>query len=129
MTEITAYNNPAAPTHRQWIAYVVLDDGKLWGVYATSNEEQTAKARIEQLWIKERGNTAADPWASVPTTTIELKSSLNGPFRQDYLKAKEHHFAGKVWMRHKEKGLVRIAANDVVNYEQQGYYKSGPRGK
>jgi hypothetical protein len=54
MTEVTAYNNPNAPIHRQWIAYVVMDNGNLWGVYAIGATEEAAKVKIQTLWESER---------------------------------------------------------------------------
>lgn len=112
MTEATAYHNPNAPVYRQWIAYMVLDDGKLWGVYATGATEEAAKAKIETLWNKEGSKiTKADPWATVTTD-------------------KQHHFAGKIWMRHKEtRDLVRVPLTEISLYEGNGYERSGPRSK
>lgn len=54
MTEVTAYHNPNAPVHRRWIAYVVMDNGNLWGVYSTSDTEESARIKIANLWEIER---------------------------------------------------------------------------
>lgn len=59
MTEVTAYNNPNAPAYRQWIAYVVLDNGNLWGVYAIGATEEAAKVKIQTLWESERQRAAS----------------------------------------------------------------------
>lgn len=118
MIEITAYHNATAPVWRQWIAYVVLSDGKLWGVYATGATDEAAKSKIGALWGNEQAKfkTQSSSWDDI----AEPKSS-NG---------KEHHFANKVWMRHKEdRTLVRVPLTEITMYEQRGFKRSGPRSK
>lgn len=120
MTEITAYHNPTAPVYRQWIAYVVLSDGKLWGVYAIGATEEAARVKISMLWRNEQAKfkTQSSSWDDI----AESKSS-NGDDKQ-------HHFANKVWMRHKaERNLVRVPLTEITMYEGRGYERSGPRSK
>lgn len=121
MTEITAYHNATAPVYRQWIAYIVLNDGKLWGVYAIGATEEAAKAKISTLWESERVKATAivDKWVD-----NGIKKSSD-PWAET-----KHHRAGKIWMRHKEtRELVSIPLTEIMMYEGKGYERSGPRSK
>jgi hypothetical protein len=124
MTEITAYHNPTAPWFREWIAYVVLSDGKLWGVYAIGATEEAAKAKISSLWENEQAKfkTQSSSWDD-----LTIKDPFTG---RPVGEGKQHHFANKVWMRHKiERNLVRVPLTEITMYEGKGYERSGPRSK
>lgn len=122
MTEITAYHNATAPVYRQWIAYVVLSDGKLWGVYAIGSTEDEAVRKIVALWESERAKvTIVDPWANANQPRANVEQAHNEA---------KHHRAGKIWMRHKEtRELVSIPLTEITMYEGKGYERSGPRSK
>ena len=78
MTEVTAYNNPNAPVYRQWIAYVVLDNGNLWGVYAIGATEEAAKVKIQTLWESERQRLNPNPSGYKPAVFSAPGSSETG---------------------------------------------------
>lgn len=118
--EITAYNNPNAPEHRRWIAYVVLSNGQLWGVYATASTEGAAKEKIGNLWesekakIKPLGNEAH---------TVEMPTEWGDK--------REHHLAGLVWIinkatREKKRVSPQIAEGLLAFGEWE---RGGPRSK
>jgi hypothetical protein len=114
MIEVTAYHNPNAPIHRQWIAYVVMDNGNLWGVYATATLEWQAKEKIRDLWESERQKVARmprdnNPWAS---ETALLPDQPEG----EKTSGRGSHTAGLKWVINPKSGeRVRVSS---VNAEQ-----------
>lgn len=130
MTEITAYHSATAPWFREWIAYVVLSDGKLWGVYATGATEEAARVKISTLWESEQAKfkTQSSSWDDVPNNRAPEYNAWNEA--KAGVKKQEHHFSNKVWMRHKEdRTLVRVPLTEIMMYEGKGYERSGPRSK
>lgn len=120
MTEIAAYYNATAPEYRKWIAYVVLSDGKLWGVYATGATEDEAVRKIVALWDNEQAKfkTQSNSWDMIISPGANTTAN------------REHHRVGKIWMRHKEtRELVSIPLTEITMYEGKGYERSGPRSK
>lgn len=103
-----------------WLAFIVLPNGKLWDVRFSGATEEEAKQKAFELWERERKiyevvqiykeieEKGIDPWAS----------------------EKQHHLAGKIWMIHKEtREKIRIPLTEISMYEQRGYERGGPRSK
>lgn len=110
---ITYFSFNAKP-HEAWMAYAVLPNGQRWGVYSTASTEEEAKAKIVALYKSECNKQ----WNSLDNKLIEA------------VKSTQHHFAGKVWMIHKEtRDKKRVALTEISLYEKNGYERGGPRSK
>lgn len=143
MTEVTAYNNPSAPTHRQWIAYVVLDNGNLWGVYAVGATEEAAKTKIQILWERERERVNRNPSgfngatfsAPASSTSPQPETPLaNDPWagvKSTPFEAPKHHLAGMVWVINKlSREKKRVSQVEMVALVNTGdWERGGPRSK
>lgn len=127
-----------------YLAYIVLPNGDYWGVRFNGATEEIARTKAISTWNKEKhkwnkiepekdwlthssdevGLANADPWLDIRAQQRQ-ECMEEGPVFKD----KQHHLAGKVWMRHDVEGLKRVAMTEITMYEKQGYYRSGPRGK
>src|SRR5690348_3698996 len=110
---VTYFSTNALREDLQWTAYVVLPNGEYWGVRFSSATEAAVIAKAVSFYNTEKAKYSAlakevDPWAGV-------KSGRDGS-----------HIVGKVWMKHTEHGLKRVALTEITMYEKQGYYRSGP---
>lgn len=136
MTEVTSYHNPTAPDNRKWIAYVVLGDGKLWGVYATAESQGMAEVKIARLWESERARLALNPQpsaykpepkpaqASLPASWENLASGVKSDGRG-------HGTKGMVWLIGKTTRLKcrvspEVAEGMIANGDWE---RGGPRSK
>lgn len=118
---ITYYSSNAKP-ELAWMAYIVMPNGKLWMVPSFGATEDDAVRKIVALWESERAKViVGDPWANVNQPRANVAQEYND---------KQHHRAGKIWMRHKEtRELVSIPLTEITMYEGKGYERSGPRSK
>ena len=133
MTEVTAYHNPNAPVHRRWIAYVVMDNGNLWGVYAIGATEECARAKIANLWESEHARPLGliprlrdhkpEVFLEPPSLPSSWDTALTGEAPST--------FKGMVWLINKatrakarvspEAAEMMLASND--------WERGGPRSK
>jgi len=129
MTEVTAYNNPFAPINRQWIAYMVMDSGQLWGVYAIGSSEDEAKSKIKTLWESERARvpTIVNPWVNLDPTQQRHGSMEEGLLSKHI----PHHLAGLVWLINKaDRTKCRVSAETAETMIASGdWERGGPRSK
>lgn len=118
-------NTPADMHH---IAYIVLPNGEYWGVRFNGATEEIAKAKAISTWQHEQEKwkrleplvADPDPWAD-----NQHKANINQAHND-----KQHHRAGKVWMRLKEtRELVSIPLTEIAMYEKHGFIRGGPRSK
>jgi hypothetical protein len=137
-TDVVTYRSDnAARDNLRWVAYVVLPNGKYWGVMFTGETEEIAVAKAIELWNSERARfsliqepkfnkpeafaapiSSSNPWAATRTSELPFKDGRGA------------HFAGKLWMRHIEtRKLVRVSANQVDSHLANGYERSSPRSK
>ncbi len=136
MTEIVTYHSTNAKPERSWTAHVVLPNGEYWGVRFDGSTEESVRTKAKSFWDSERSRSGLKP------SPLELKPRVNSaspssddpwntkPLSNDpWGSEKQHHFAGKIWMRHATEGLKRVPLTEITMYEKQGYYRSGPRGK
>lgn len=124
--KFTTYHSTNSAPECAWIAYI---NG--WQVRCVGATEDEAKGRALALWNKERARMVGQleakdsgwgsGWGSnTPATKgSETPTSFgNG-----------HGNAGKVWMRHNIHGLKRMTNQEAERMIDEGWYKSGPRGK
>lgn len=126
MTEVTAYNNPNAPIHRQWIAYVVMDNGNLWGVYAIGATEDAVKTKIQILWESERQkanrNALGDKpavfsaQASLPSFWGETLTS-NAPMPS----GKGQYAIGSKWVINAQGHRARVSSEKAAELVANGW--------
>ncbi len=114
---VTYHSENCARTELAWVAYVVLPNGEYWGVRFNGATEEIARTKAIATWNAEREKykklepLVTNSWDSVP-------------------EQKQHHFANKIWMRHKQdRTLVRVLLTEITMYEGKGYIRSGPRSK
>lgn len=109
-TDIVTYRSENAPREElTWMAQVVLPNNNYWGVYFTGSTEQEAVLKAIKCWNAEEAKLNPDG------------SKVDG---------RGSHFAGKVWMIHKQtREKIRIDAGQVAEYEFKGYERGGPRSK
>lgn len=131
MSEVTSYHNPNAPVYCQWIAYIVLDDGKLWGVYSTGATQEVAEVKIKTLWDSERAKLGV---SQQPAYEAAVKAQSDAKKQNDpwaNYEAPKHHLAGKVWLIHKHtREKCRVEPHVADNMLQSGdWERGGPRSK
>lgn len=137
MTEVTAYNNPSAPTHRQWIAYVVMDNGNLWGVYATAPLQWQAKLKIQTLWESERAKISLNPKPTFNRSEVfsAPASSESGwstnPTSIDAWASEKPARAGSVWLINKvNRNKCRVQPHVAEHMIASGdWERGGPRSR
>lgn len=126
MTEVTAYHNPNAPIHRQWIAYVVMDNGNLWGVYATAALEWQAKEKIKSLWESERQKVArinSQP-AGLTFQTAPLPNQLS----PEKTSGRGSHTAGLKWVINPKTGArARVSEDNALVMVATGEWRYGKK--
>lgn len=122
-TDVVTYRSEnAAREDLIWTAYVVLPNGEYWGVRFNGATEEIVKTKAISLWNSERAKFSKNPVGYIKKEKDFDPWANNGE--------KQHHFVGKVWMRHKEtRDLKRVTLTEITMYEKQGYIRSGPRGK
>lgn len=121
---ITYYSTNAQP-HEAWIAYIKPCacigecNHQAWKVRCVGSTEDEAKNRALALWNGERARMAGQAEHSDKPASSDWSS---------FTPTTGHGNAGKVWMRHPEKGLKRVSETEVAALGE-GWYRSGPRGK
>jgi len=136
MTEVTAYHNPNAPIERQWIAYVVMDNGNLWGVYSVGDTEECARAKIANLWESEHARPLGliprlrDHKPEVFLEPPSLPASW-GEIAPEVKTNREHATKGMVWLVHKfNRTKCRVAPASADHMIASGdWERGGPRSK
>lgn len=121
----------------EWLAYVVLLNGEYWGVCFHGETEEIAKTKAIRLWNSERAKrglnqkpTDNKPFVKSPKPSPDSSEQGNSIAGDPWAFAKQHHRAGKIWMRHKEnRDLISIPITEIAMYEKQGYERGGPRSK
>lgn len=119
--KFTTYHSTNSAPECAWIAYI---NG--WQVRCVGATEDEAKERALALWNKERARMVGQ---------IEVKDrgeavKLDGWISSGALQIKsDHGNVGKVWMRHNIHGLKRMTNQEAERMIDEGWYKSGPRGK
>lgn len=132
MTEVTAYNNPNAPIHRQWIAYVVMDNGKLWGVYSTADTEESARVKIANLWESERARVSLNPQPSGHKPEPKpAPASLPASWDAALMSKAPSAFKGMVWLVNiVSRAKTRVSAETAEAMLASGeWIKGGPRSR
>lgn len=119
------------------LAYIVLPNGEYWGVRFNGATEEIARTKAVSLWNREQGRFRLNQKPTNNKSFVKsAQPSSDGP--QDgnsmpidpWASLKQHHRAGKVWMRHKEsRDLISIPLTEITMYEQRGYERGGPRSK
>jgi len=119
--QIVTYYSENAPVEQCWIAYIVLLNGEYWGVRFNGGTEEIVRMKAINLWNKER-----EKFSKAPIEYIKAEKEFDSWENNG---EKQHHFAGKVWMRSSEGELKRVVLTEIGMYEKNGYYRSGPRSK
>lgn len=133
---ITYYStNEKVSREMAWLAFIVLPNGKLWDVRFSGATEEEAKQKAIELWESERAKVSQTPLEHkpcvksaqpLPDSSWDEKPTPIDPWASE----KQHHRAGKVWMRHKEnRDLISIPLTEISMYESRGYERGGPRSK
>lgn len=130
MPEVAVYydiSDKAVP-ERAFLAYIVLDNGTLWGVRFEGTSEESVKAKALACWQREQAKAKQlEPHVSDGETTNSTHS-LNAS------ELRIHHNAGKVWMIRRDAD-GRISDKRRVTEEQAsallwaGWERGGPRSK
>ena len=93
------------PQQLQFIAQVMLPNGKFWGVYFTGSTQIEVVNKAIACWNAEEA---------------KIKERL--PTGAGQVFENQHHFAGKIWMFNKQTGdKVRIDSAQITEYEFKGY--------
>ena len=131
MIEVVTYKLASGNAVYQWLAFVVLPNNKLWDVRFSGSTEEEARSSALRVWNSEQTRLAKSPLVNLdkpsPDGSQAAKLTSDDPWAAE---VKEHHFTGKVWMRHKEtRKLERVPLTEIGMYERNGYERSGPRSK
>ena len=113
MVEVVTYKLASGNAVWQWLAFVILPNGKLWDVRFSGATEEEARQKALDLWNAEYAKIRQeqiDPWASEAQ--------------------KQHHFVNTIWVIHKDtREKKRIPLTEINMYEKNGWERGGPRSK
>lgn len=122
MTNTVTYRAQTPVTDgQQWLAYVVMPNGKLWMIVSFGATEEEAKSKIITLWESERAKVRISEGAEPDTT--------NDPWQAD---RRGHHLAGLVWVVFKKDRTLkkRVAPGTAEGLIASGEWeRGGPRSK
>lgn len=121
MSNYITYHSTNAPAGEEWCAYLTK-----FKVFCFGSTEQAAKDRAQAFYDKERVRVC---WQGEVGDKGIPEGIGSAPNHAEFEKSSGHGNAGKVWMRHPAHGLKRMPANEQLELESAGWYRSGPRGK
>lgn len=116
-----------------WLAFIVLPNGKLWDVRFSGATEEEAKLKAIELWESERVKAGLIPNDPAYSSFVDPWSEVSSSSKPEKLTSglgRGSHLRGKTWMRHKEtRDLIAVPLTEITLYESRGYERGGPRSK
>lgn len=104
----------------QWLAFIILPNGKYWDVRFSGATEEEAKQKALSLWEVERGKLKIEDDPCID----------NAKAGDPWTNPSQHHLTGRIWMINKvTREKKRIPLTEIVMYEQLGWERGGPRSK